>query len=204
MLRSLYPLISCLLLVSCAGHERITGQPTTGLDRKLTTFSYIEDGGLVTLIVDIKAARLRDGAGYMPIEIAVANRGLKKLTLTRESFTLIDADQTRYPVASPRELLENYQFLDFDRNNLAELEGIVQDKFATYTRYRSLFSPTRMRTRNGQSNLVRDVVVLPKFGYLVDMLYFPLPTNGIRHQRFELFLQSADLEDPVFVKFEVR
>ena len=173
------------------------------LDRKLTTFSYIEDGGLVILIVDIKAARLRDGAGYMPIEIAVANQGLKNLTLTRESFTLIDADQTRYPVASPRELINSYRFLDFDRNSLAELEGIVVDKFATYTRYRSRFTPTRMR-RGNQSNLVRDVVVLPKFGYLVDMLYFPLPTNGIRHQRFELFLQSPDLEDPVFVKFEVR
>ena len=204
MLRSLYPLISCLLLVSCAGHERITGQPTTGLDRKLTTFSYIEDGGLVTFIVNTKATRYRDAAGYMPIEIAVANRGLKNLTLTRESFSLIDADKTRYPLASPGELIEGYEFLDFDRNSLAELEGIVQDKFATYTRYNSRFSPTRMATRNRRSNLVRDVVALPRFGYVVDMLYFPRPTGGILNQRFDLFLQSPDLEDPVFVKFEVR
>ena len=41
MLRLLYALISCLLLVSCVGHETITGQPTTGLDRKLTTFSFM-------------------------------------------------------------------------------------------------------------------------------------------------------------------
>jgi hypothetical protein len=149
-------------------------------------------------------ARFRDGTGYMPIEIAVANRGLKNLTLTRESFSLIDADKTRYPLATPQELVESYQFLDFDRDNLAELEGIVQDKFATYSRYGSRFSPTRGATRNRRSNLIRDTVGLPKFGYVVDMLYFPQPAGGIKNQRFELFLQAPELTDPVFIKFEVR
>ena len=37
------------------------------------------------------------------------------MTLTRESFTLVDSDGNRYPVAGPKELLQSYEFLDFDR-----------------------------------------------------------------------------------------
>ncbi len=54
------------------------------------------------------------------------------------------------------------------------------------------------------STVVRDVVYLPKFGYLIDYIYFPRPVTGIKDQRFELFLESQSLEQPVFVKFEVK
>ncbi len=47
-------------------------------------------------------------------------------------------------------------------------------------------------------------MTLPKFGYLVDFLYFPRPKTGVLNQRFELFLDAPELPDPVFVKFEIR
>ena len=197
-------LVCCLVLTACGARRPIRGQSTTGLDRKLTTFSWIEDGDLVTFIVGTRAARYREASAYMPLEISIANRGVKKkLTLTHESFTLIDSEGNRYPVATPRELLEDYEFLDFDRQNLTELEGIVADKFAAFTRYTSRFTPTRAADVN-RSNLVRNLVALPRYGYVVDMIYFPKPKTGIKDQTFELFLDSPDLQDPVFVKFEVR
>ena len=195
-------LLACLVLASCATRQPIRGQPVEGLDTKLSTYAYIEEGDIVTLIVDTRAARDKDGQPYVPLEIAVANHGLRKLTLTRESFVLIDNEGRRYPVASPRELLQGYDMLDFDRN-LAELEGIVFNRFGAMPRYPSSFSPTRTGIV-GRSSLVRDLVALPKHGYLIDFLFFPTPQTGLRDQVFELFLDSPDLEDPVFVKFEVR
>jgi hypothetical protein len=190
-------------LAACATREPIRGQPTgEQFDRKLSTYAYIEEGDLVTLVVDTRAARDKDGQAYLPLEIAIANHGLRMLTLTRESFTLIDGDGRRYPVASPRELLQGYELLDFDRN-LAELEGILVNRFAALARYPSNFSPTRTGSP-GRSSLVRDLVSLPKHGYLIDFLFFPAPAGGIRGRPFELFLDSPDLQDPIFVKFEVR
>jgi hypothetical protein len=195
----------CLLvpLVGCAARQQITGQETSGLDRKLSTFAFIEEGDLMTLIVDTKATRYREKTAYFPLEIAIANNGLRQLALTRESFTLIDEEGNRYPAASPKELMENYEFLDLDREQLAELEGIIFNKFAAYARYPSKFSPTRNYSF-GRSNIVRDLVSLPKFGYLLDFIYFPAPQGGLLGKRFDLFVDSAQLEDPVFVKFEVK
>jgi hypothetical protein len=99
--------------------------------------------------------------------------------------------------------MEGYDFLDLDRQNLSELDDIVFNKFATYHRYGSKFSPTRMASVRG-SGLVRDLVALPKFGYIIDYIYFPTPTTGIKDHRFELFLESNELPDPVFVKFMVK
>ncbi len=195
-------LAGCTLAGSCSIRQPIRGQETSRFDRKLSTFAYIEEGDILTLIVDTRPARDKDGSSYVPLEIAIANHGLRKLTLTLESFTLIDGEGNRYPAAGARELLENYGMLDFDRN-LGELEGIIFNKFAAMPRYPSHFSPTRTVSVSG-SSLVRDLVALPRHGYLIDFVYFPAPKTGVRDQPFELFLDSPDLAEPVFVKFEVR
>jgi len=190
------------VLAGCATRREVRGQEATGLDRKLSTFAYIEDGDLVDFIVATKAARYRDGEPYVPIEIGVANRGLKQLTLSRESFVLVDEEGNRYPAAGPAELMQSYEYLDLDQR-LLELEGVVDTKYAAMTRYPSKFSPTR-QARRTTSNLVRDLVSLPRFGYMLDILYFPAPTTGVKGHKFELFLQAPELPDPVFVKFEVK
>ena len=187
----------CITLSACATRQPIEGHKAGELDRKLSTFAYIEEGKLVTLIVDVIQARDRDGSGYMPLQIAVSNNGQRQLVLTRESFTLIDENQNRYPAANPQELIENYNFLDLDRH-MAELQGIIVNKFAAYQQYPSNFSPDQ-----NYRQIVRDLVSLPKFGYMVDFIYFPEPSGGISGHRFELFLDSPSLEEPVFVKFEV-
>ena len=193
-----------LILVSCAGRSELRGQSTSGLDRKLSTFAYIEDGDLIDVIVGTRPARYRDDSTFMPVEIAIANRRLKQLTLSRESFILVDEEGSRYPCASPRELLEGYQFLDWDREpSVSELYALIDTKYAAFTRYPSKFSPTR-QAQSSRFGVVLDRVALPKFGYLMDMLYFPIPATGIKNHRFELFVSAPELEDPVFVKFEVR
>ena len=51
---------------------------------------------------------------------------------------------------------------------------------------------------------VRDMVSLPRYGYILDYLYFPTPTTGIKGHRFKLFLESQSLPQPNFVKFKVE
>ena len=196
---------ACLLVLagSCAtGLKEMRGTPAADVDRTLSPFSHIEEGDLVLLVVGTKAARDRDNSGYVPLEIVVANKGLRQLALTRESFTLIDDEGNRYPVATPRELLAGYEFLDLDRSPiLSELPGVVGNKVAAYSRYPSKFSPTRQAVNAG---VVQDLVSLPRYGYLYDYIYFPRPADGVRGKRFELFVESQHLETPVFVKFVVR
>ena len=202
MRRSLLSILM-LLAASCATRQPMTGQVAADVDRKLSTFAYIEEGKLATFIVDTRATRYRGKDAYIPLEIAIANRGVKQLTLTRESFTLADDKGNRYPCASPKELLENYDFLDLDRD-LEELNEIVFNRFGAMTRYPSNFSPTHFAVREGQSRTVIDRVQLPKFGYLLDMVYFPIPGTGLKDHTFELSMTAPELTDAIFVKFEVK
>ncbi len=197
------PLGLCALCLGCLGRAPMRGQEVTGLDRKLSTFAFIEEGDLISLIVDVRATRYREDEAFVPIEVAVANRSLRNVTITRESFLLVDEQGNRYGMASPRDLLEQYEFLDMDRN-LAELEGIVFSRFATFHRYESNFSPTRLPTRPGaDTSVVRDRVVLPRFGFFIDFLYFPRPVTGVVNRHFELHLVARELPHPIFVKFIV-
>ena len=196
------PVAAILLALGVLGCSKQHKPPREvgGLDEKLSTFAWKEDGNLIALIVDTKAARYVEEANYMPLEISVANRGLKELVLTRESFTLVDETGQKYPVVGPQELLQNYDFLDRDRQTLAELFGIVDQKFTTYTLYPSKLSPSRT------GGTVRDQVTLPKFGYMVDFIYFPKPATGVKDHKFELQMSSPALpadNNPIFVKFMV-
>jgi hypothetical protein len=58
--------------------------------------------------------------------------------------------------------------------------------------------------RQGQSRVVIDRIQLPKFGYMLDMIYFPMPATGLRGHTFELTMTAPELTDPIFVKFEVK
>ena len=192
-----------LLASACATRQPMTGQAAADVDRKLSTFAFIEEGKLATLIIDTRPTRYRAKEPYIPIEIAIGNVGVKQLTLTRESFTLTDQQGNRYPCASPKELLDNYDYLDLDRD-LEELEGIVFNRFGALTRYPSNFSPTHFAVRQGQSRVVIDRIQLPKFGYILDMIYFPTPTTGLKGQTLELAMTAPELTDAIFVKFEVN
>ncbi|MCP3978793.1 MAG: hypothetical protein GY716_05615 [bacterium] len=195
--------VTTVLLGACGARQPMRGTSAPNTDRKLSTFVYIEEGDLLTFVVGTKATRYRDRTEYIPLEISVANRGLRQLTLTRESFTLIDEEGNRYPAAMPAELIKGYEFLDLDRTALAELQGVLANKYAAYTRYASKFSPTQA-VGGMKSNLVRDRTGIPRHGYILDFLYFPAPATGVKDHRFELFLDAPELPDPVFLKFEVK
>ncbi len=81
------PLCALVLLAGCAARQPIRGQETSALDRKLSTFAYIEEGDLLTLIVDTKATRYREKTAYFPLEIAIANNGATGVGWTEGDIT---------------------------------------------------------------------------------------------------------------------
>ena len=201
MKKHIFPLFALLFLViSMTGciTTRYTERDTSGLDRRLDSFTYIEEGDLMALCVSTYATRFREEDKYIPLEVAIANRGLRNLTLTRESFTLIDEEGNRYSLVPSKELLENYEKQDFDRR-FAHIFSVVIAKFELYTQAQSNFEPERMSSR-----IVIDKVELPKFFYMVDMLYFDQPKTGLKGKKFELFITAKELEEPIFVKFMVE
>ena len=183
-----------LLSVSCA--RQPLAAPTGQVDRKMSLSSYIEEGQLLALVVSTRVTRLRGDRKYIPLEIAVVNKGMRSLTVNRENLTLVDDNGRRYPAVSRRELSKGYGSADSDRA-LGELPLWVNSWFSGFAPSPGVLTPT----------FDRPIAIdfrLPRFTYAIDFLYYPMPEGGIENRKFELVLDSRELEEPVFVRFVVR
>jgi hypothetical protein len=176
-----------------------------GLHPRLTRFCYIEEGKLVTLAVDTEATRLREKEKVIPFAIAIANNGLRRMTLTRESLTLIDDQGRRYALASVQEgrAIGTLQLYDYKLSE--HFLGVISNRFTAHTELKTVFFPVPVtETRFASRGLVQERTELPKQSWTWDVVYFPHPEGPIEGRKFELWLKTAELEQPVFVKLAVR
>ena len=180
-----------LALPACSTARRAPSD----LDRKLSQSSYIEQGKLMALVVGTRVTRLRENRPYIPLEVSVVNKGLASISFTAESFTLVDSEGNRYSPVGFDELKKDYGSIDIDRR-LEEVAPTVRGTFQAYEE-----RPSSL-TGSFDKPIVQKVF-LPKFSFMVDMIYFPTPAGGVRGRRFELFFEAPELPDPVFVRFEV-
>ncbi len=191
-------LASLLLFSACAtGPRYAPGEATEALNPTITAGSYIEDGQLLTLIIGTRAAKQRAKDEYMPLEFALAIKGIKGITLTRESFTLVDEAGKRYPAVGPQELQANYHNIDLDRR-LGDILPISNTRFISYNRIPSNFSP------GFDDSVDRPRLNLPRYNWAYDFIYFPRPTEGVRGHRFELHVTAPELPHEILIKFKVR
>lgn len=181
------------LYPGCA--QRAAAELEHGTDPKLSISSYVEEGKLVGLAVSSKVARIKSERSLMPLEVAVANIGLPSLTLTGESFTLLDDAGNRHSLAGAGEL-KSYGSIDADRR-LMELPQVIRGKWNNYSQVRMNFA------RSFDEPDVTDPLPLRRFTYGLDILYFPRPAGEVRGKRFELQITAPELQDPIFVKFAV-
>jgi hypothetical protein len=184
------------VLGGCAAGSYYGRNSESQLDRKFSLTSYIEEGTQVALIVGVRPAGIVKDQGYVPFEIGVANKGLEELTITPESFVLIDDQGNRYPAVSAEELYREYRRVDVDRR-LGEIFQVMLGKFQTYSIIQSNFTPSF------DAPTLVPTAHLPRYSMIYDLLYFPEPEDGVRGRRFELFMSAPELEDPVFVQFQV-
>jgi len=170
---------------------------TEELDQKYDRFTYVVEGDTVAVGVTIYVARYREKEGYMPLEIGIANKKLDKLTLTRNSFTLIDELGNEYSLASSEELLDNYRKHAVDLK-LAQFFHVSRSLFGGLSQVPSHFQPD-----SASFMLVRDEVELPSMFFMIDMLYFQRPATGIKGKKFEFRINAPELEQSVQVRFRV-
>lgn len=167
------------------------------LDAKYDQFTYVVEGDPVAVGVASYVARYREKEDYMPLEIGIANKMLEKLTLTRNSFTLIDEQGNEYSLTPVDELLENYHKQEADLK-LSHITQISRDLFGGLDQVESNFQPGRVSDK-----LVMDKVELPKWYYMIDMLYFQRPAAGIRGKKFTFRINTPEIEQPIQVRFRV-
>ena len=164
---------------------------------KLSPYNYKEEGQLVFLNVGVEAARFVEEEKYFPLFIALANKGVPTLVINRESFTFEDSFSRRYSPLPVSVIQTEYRRQQFDlrlfRQNLS-FTGTSTDR---YNMFRSNFYPSV------KPGVINDRIPLPRFGYLNDILYFPVPEEGIHGGPFRLYFKTSELEESVVVVFEI-
>ncbi len=130
----------------------------------------VETGG-TTVLVDAYLASLREGESYLPLHVAigVGGRGAR-LLLTRESFSIVDAQGAVYPLATYEEIAQDYRKASFDRKLLELHPMAVGNVFSTSSVISSFFFPAL-----ADRALRVDRVDLGRFTWFHDLLYFPRP-----------------------------
>lgn len=195
------PILGLALFAGClSSWSRL---PREGdLHPRITRFAYLEEGRIVSMAVDTEASRRREGSAYVPFGIGVGNLGLDKLTITRESLTLIDEDGQRYAMATIPEYrsLENNPGFDFDLT-YGTFVPVYRGRFPNWPEMNLSFFPPPLENRGA---LARERVQLHKRSFTTGVIYFPHPTGDLVDKRFEIWLDAAELEEPVFVKFRIR
>jgi hypothetical protein len=169
----------------------------TPFSAKLSPFNYKDEGNLVLLIVGVEAAQYNVKENYFPLFITLANKQGKALRITPESFTFEDSRGRTYSPLPSTIIQAEYHRGEFDRKLFRQNYSFTGSSVEAYTPIPSNFYPSITR------GVIHDEIQLPRFGYLNDILYFPLPEEGIQGGPFRLHFKTAELEEAVVVTFQI-
>ena len=188
-------LLGSLVFCGCAS----TPNPNvvSPFSTKLSTFNFKDEGSLVLLIVGVEAAQYNVREKYFPLFVTLANKGAETLHVTRESFALEDSLGKRYSPLPLTVIQEEYHRGEFDRKLFQQNYAFTGTSVDRYTPFPSNFYPSVTR------GVVNDNLELPRFGYLSDLLYFPVPEQGVLGGPFRLYFKTPELPEAVVVTFEI-
>ena len=184
-----------LLLGGCAS----TPNPNvvSPYSTKLSTFNYKDEGALILLIVGVEAAQYNVKEKYFPLFVTLANKGAPTLHVTPESFAFEDSLGRKFSPVPLTVIQAEYHRGEFDRKLFRQNYSFTGTSVDRYTPIASNFYPSITR------GVVNDNIQLPRFGYLNDLLYFPVPEQGIVGGPFRLYFKTPELEEAVVVTFEI-
>ena len=165
--------------------------------KKLSPFNFKDEGSLILLIVGTEAAQYNVKEKYFPLFMTVANKGAPTLHVTRESFAFEDSLGRRYSPLPLAVIQEEYHRGEFDRRMFRQNFSFTGTSVDRYTPFSSNFYPSITR------GVVHDNLELPRFGYISDLLYFPIPEQGLAGGPFRLYFKTPELTDEVLVTFEI-
>jgi len=167
-----------------------TEQPSPSLARGI----YYEEGSLVFFAVNVELARFQLDKELLPLEIAVANKGLEKLTVGPEGITLHEVGGGKaWPMASPEESVSSSLRSSFDRQlQPVSLLEVVKQRFRAFT-----YVPTTLAERGGNISMTRTAE-MARNTWTMSQVWFPNPGGDLKGKLFEVWLEAPELDQPVF------
>jgi len=199
---TLFLALTCLS-IGCVGSSRIepSGTPVESTSPKLLPLVYYEDGAVLFVGVDARAAQYaKDGGAMFPVGIGLGNRARRSLDFDRESFVLETAGGRRYPLVTVQEFNEGYTRSATDRELAGQFLEALQVKFDPRTFRSRAFFPAR---GTAAVSTAVPAFELGSTDWTHMYLYFPMPEGGLHRQRFKLLVSAKGEPDPFVVAFEV-
>jgi len=164
---------------------------------KFAATTYRERVGPITVLVDGFHASLHDDDPYIPVPVAIGleSRGLT-ISLTPESFTLIDREGNSYPAATNSEVHRRYTKREYDATLLRVWPLVLGQQFAISREQPARFFPSPQ----GRTRIPR--VELGPFTWCRDVLYFPRPEAGLGGV-LTLRVSGGGVPAPIDVRFQI-
>ena len=125
---------------------------------------------------------------YLPIVVAVENKGTKPVTLDRSSFWLTDLDEIVYVMPTVKEQRKNYDKIVMDYRMIS-YAGIPWEGWRWNRRLELANFFPNLQARAG--NTIMDRVTLRNRHAMVDLLYFERP-------------RDMDLNRPFFLEIHAK
>lgn len=196
------PLFLIFALLICCGGYNVSDESSSGGDERHGGSIYQGEDENVIVVVDVELARRRLEEKYFPLSIKIANKRLHSLTLTRNSFILIDDNRIPHYMPDIAELQKNYEMLASD-NKFRSQTGLLGDQLVTsFSYYRK--AESRFFPQTAGAGRVIDEVYVRQRGYMEDLIYFPMPPGGIEGKVLILRIDAEELEVPADIAFSVN
>lgn len=171
------------------------------LSPKLNPFVYYEDGRVLFIAVDGRAAQYHEAKEpFFPVGLGLANQSRTPLTFSRESFVLEAEGGQQFPTISHQEYLQSYDNTRQDMRLADAFQGILFARFGNL--YRPV--PWRLFPFRGERAAVQERLELGRRHVTWGYLYFPVPPEGIHGKRFTLLVRPEDFPETFVVRFALR
>lgn len=188
-----------VLLSACAGTTGRSPASAEKLSAKLTPFTYYDEGDLAFIGADTRAAQYIKDESMFPVGIAIVNKTLKSMTISRESFTLEDGQGKRYPLVSYEEFRSSYRRSNTDDRLSDNFVESMIGRFLNFSR-----TPLRLFPNTGSTNNARNETELARRQMALGYVYFPVPEGGIHQKVFRLLVKIKEYPETFVVRFKVR
>jgi len=188
-------LLLALLLIVSSDSAAFAAPPETSKSFSFATYKERDDRTIV--LVSTLTAAVFERAPFVPLQVAVGVRGRgPTLTVSAESFELIDRDGQHYPMPSYDELLAAGNLLE--RVELVRNQNpiVIGQQFANSTPVASGFFPAP------GTRILIPRVYMPRETFFNTLIYFPTPDGGLEGV-LTLRFQAEGLPEPIDVRVEV-
>ncbi len=143
-------------------------------ERAQTQILFIAENDFGKVWANTSLTLQRTNEPYLPIVVAVENKGAKSVTLDRSSFWLTDLDEIVYVMPSVKDQRKNYSKTVIDYRMIS-YAGIPWEGW----RWNRKLEPSNFfpNLRASSGNTTKDRMTLRQRHAIVDLLYFERPRN---------------------------